>query len=641
MIRRLIIKELQEHWLPLSALVAVSFTGLFLVTLGSIVTEEAGNVLGALRSFLLTFGLPIALVISNRLVVREYQGKTQLFLESLPLTRARMIAVKYALGLVVMAGFVAVSLVMLLPVAAHRQPLTARFVEIVALRALVFTFLVYAYFFATGMLGRYRMAIYALTLVGLVVLTMTTDLELARFGPFALMNQTFPFEWDAFPVEPLLMAFGLGAAFSVLAFALALTREGSTAAMLAEKMSHREKMFVAAMLLGLMFLGGIFGKKPEKQPFAMPGAIVRHSPHATVSVDPGRDEDLEAARALASQVDKDIDGVVEYLGLKNSPPVYVAARRDLDPNLYERGELLNSEGVLARANFAAGGFDVDRFRMWLIREFVVTATDQRAELESKSWVLDGLGPFWINGHRAAPATDGLLSDRRLALRALYGTGAGTETRQTSLAAADLRNWRSFRERFGEGVAAGVAWSGLDVLSRHQGPERTRQFLQAVLASPAPKDVRALAFEWQNGVDVQLERIAGVPASRFLTMWREELDAARSALQADLARLPRLDGALLFAPLSPETRTAQYRVAFEPAPAADAPRVTLLHADLSGFSASVAPQELQREDIDVIHASSGELDGTWSRGARVYWTFSAEVTDLGCDVISGWKSQDIE
>src|SRR5205823_5445901 len=117
----LIDKEIREHWLPLGAVVAIGLLGLGLVTLGSIVTGEAGNPLEALRSFLLTFSIPIALVTCNRLVVREYQGKTQLFLESLPLTRARMILVKYVFGLTIVGGFVAIALAALLPLVAQRQ----------------------------------------------------------------------------------------------------------------------------------------------------------------------------------------------------------------------------------------------------------------------------------------------------------------------------------------------------------------------------------------------------------------------------------------------------------------------------------------------------------------------------------------
>jgi hypothetical protein len=210
-----------------------------------------------------------------------------------------------------------------------------------------------------------------------------------------------------------------------------------------------------------------------------------------------------------------------------------------------------------------------------------------------------------------------------------------------LSETDLRRWLSLREREGDGVATGVAWSGLDVLARRQGPERTRNFLKAALANQTPKDVRALWFERRNSVETQLETLAGMPMATFIAAWRAELDSARAALKSDLARLPRVRGEVWFDALSAETRAARYRVSLDPAPETAASRVTLLHANLSAFETTVRQQDLHREDVDAASSAAGELVGAWSRGGRLYWTFSMELSDLGCEVISGWNRREIE
>jgi hypothetical protein len=634
MIRNLLVKELREHWLALGSLVVFSLLGLLLVALSVLLAGEAGNALEALRFFIITFGVIAALVICGRLVVREYNGKTQLFLESLPLTRGHMIAVKYTLGLAILFSLVVGALAALLPIVARHQPVTILFVEIVCARAFAFAFFIYSFFFVTGMLGRYRMAIYLGIVVGLLVLTMTTDMELRRFGPLELMNTRFAFERDHFPAGALSQTLTLGVAFSAIGFLLGLMREGSVAAMLAEKMSHREKVFVTAVFLGFLFVGSMFDKAQQKRPFDLPGAIVEESGGVTVKLSVGQLQDRQAGEVLAMQIHGELAAAVEYLGLAYSPPVFITTRRDLDANRYELGELVRGEGVLARVNFSAPEFDRDRFLAWLVREFLIEATDGRARLESKMWILDGFGPFW---QRRRGVNVALADDRRLALRAVYGTTGGT-----GLSEVDLALWHSFRERVGEGVAAGVAWSGLDILARRYGPERSREFLRAVLASRAPDDARALWFEERNPIEEQFERHVGVPMTDFIAAWRNELDIARAALVNDLSRLPRVRGEVSFDALSADTWIARYRVAVDPQPEgpADASRITLLHANLSAGQTEVAPNDLLREDVDLTLNADGELPGTWTRGSRFYSTFSLEVPELGCEVISGWSRREI-
>ena len=74
-------KEAREHGPVLAATAVIGLVALFTI-LG--VAEDAGGRFVGLARFLLTMGPLIALVLANRLLVREYSGRTQFFLETLP-----------------------------------------------------------------------------------------------------------------------------------------------------------------------------------------------------------------------------------------------------------------------------------------------------------------------------------------------------------------------------------------------------------------------------------------------------------------------------------------------------------------------------------------------------------------------------
>src|SRR5687768_13097461 len=88
-------KEAREHGPVLAATAAIAVLGLFAM-LG--VAEDVGGRFVGLARFQLLLGPLIALVFANRLLVREYSGRTQFFLETLPIGRARVFATKWLLG---------------------------------------------------------------------------------------------------------------------------------------------------------------------------------------------------------------------------------------------------------------------------------------------------------------------------------------------------------------------------------------------------------------------------------------------------------------------------------------------------------------------------------------------------------------
>ena len=153
MIGTLLRKELRQHWWALLMVGAASVLG-YLILLGTaIIKGEGGASLAGLRLFILLIGTIAALVICHRFVAAEYQAKTQLFLEALPLPRWKMVTIKYGLGLAAIVLIVVLAFGMACLLAWHHQLLSLRFLAILAMRAFSFVWLIYSFFFLMGFMG--------------------------------------------------------------------------------------------------------------------------------------------------------------------------------------------------------------------------------------------------------------------------------------------------------------------------------------------------------------------------------------------------------------------------------------------------------------------------------------------------------
>jgi hypothetical protein len=186
----------------------------------------------------------------------------------------------------------------------------------------------------------------------------------------------------------------------------------------------------------------------------------------------------------------------------------------------------------------------------------------------------------------------------------------------------------------------VAWSGLKTLARRQGPERCRKFLRAVLGAKTTKDLRALLRERAKPLDRVLHDEAGEGLQPFFSQWQAELELARAELKGELERVPRLHGEVVFILLSADSRKVHYRARIERMSAPDA-RYSMLYHLLPAFDEEVGPKSIQREQNGYAERPEDELPETYSRGGRLYWTLALDAPALGCQVISGWKRQEIK
>jgi hypothetical protein len=310
--------------------------------------------------------------------------------------------------------------------------------------------------------------------------------------------------------------------------------------------------------------------------------------------------------------------------------VLVTHRADLDAGKFERGRLAKSEGFVVRANYTAPSFDRATFVAWLIPELLDYRSHGRTRREVARWVRDGVGEFWV---RRARAAEPLVADRSLALRAMYAVPEGV--RET-----DLTEWFRLRERVGEGVARGLAWSGLKALVAKRGEAGCQRFLRELYSPPVPRDLRAmfqdLRHPWTEALAHQEMTVAALVAS-----WSELLTQARRDLASDLAALPRLALTLEQTSATPSTTLLRIRLATSPTPTGEV-EYRIRHRSVTGLDEPLDEDDLIDESVrgrfDGI--VTADLTHSFPRGGRAIVGVAVFLPALGCDAISGWQRLNI-
>ncbi len=622
----LIGKEIRQHWWALALIGLFSLLGIGWVLLFTVMMEQGGSQLFSLRLHAMLLAI-CALILGNRLVVAEYGSQTQIFLESLPLPRLRIVLVKFFIGLTVMLACAETGLLIAMVLGARTEVYTPRFVGILHARYLVYTVFVYCLFFGMGFLGRYRFAAYALLIGGVAVLLRTRDILLHELPPIHLVGETFPFEREVYPVTSLIVTGGLALGFFLLGITLAVTREGSVSSLLGEKMSYRDKISLTALSLTIIVALNVIDRHREKPPYEMAGGISAEGTRlAAVTVAP---ESGPAAR-LANRLAADLDELADYLALERLPPVFVIERPDLDPDQFEYGWLADAEGIILRTAHRDPEWEYERCVERITGDVVEAATRGRAMKEERFWVIDGFTLLWpFRGGADEP----LDRDRHLLLRALHGTEMLGGIREPE----DLERWFSHQVRVGHEITAGIGWSMLRVLEREAGPEAARNFLRSVLAEDLPPNALSAWHDLRRPVAARFRDHTGMDLGEFLTLWNAELDLWRGELAGPLAEIPRLTGELDFVGEPGATSQARYR--FAPPPDANTEyfrRPVLLYGETAPFTTWLPEETTKRQPLDAAEVSEAWLRESWGAGVAVTWTFAADSPALRCRVISGWQ-----
>lgn len=513
MIRGLVGKELRQHGSIFALLFVLVLGALFLILGNEGIELASGGGFAGVRLAHFTF-IPLAsLMLAQMLIASEFRQKTQIFLEGLPLPRWRMLAVKFALGLTVLMTSLVGMLALAWWYARGSEALTARFLAILILKSAGWGWFVYTLCFAHGFLGRYRF-IFATIIFTALATMLNLGVKLSAFGPFALVDDRFPYERYVIPTHDLWVTGLLGFGMMLIGFALGHIRDATLATMLVEKMSAREKLFATLLcIIGLGVIASIEQQREDSTPVQMPGAIdvrqgVVHVSLASTGSSPTEGE-VAALHAVGQRVASSLERLVAYLGCTSFPPVFLVHRPDLAPGEIANGELKPAQGVLLRANLLHEEFDELKLLRKAVRLGLNAHRGGFATRERNAWVLDGL-PAWWNARDGPP--ESWTEARKRARDAMPKDFSGR----------DLRRWYTIRKSAEQSAAEDLAATGLAVLSSKYGEEPCRAFLRSAFSQARPADVRGWLQDVSRPLHRKLRSATGASEAEFVRQWRQSL-----------------------------------------------------------------------------------------------------------------------
>jgi len=522
MIRGLIEKELRQHGLALLFVLLLVWAGVVVILQNRFLHTAFGTPFAALRFLLLTF-VPLAcLVLGQALIDSEYQHKTQLFLEGLPLPRWRMIAIKYGLGLSLMLAAVAVVLAFAWRRSLVADAVTPRFLLLLALRSVCYVWFMWSLCFAHGFMGRYR---FLFGVIAFVIIKSSIIIQYLNFGvigPFELIGDRFAYERYLVPVTQLAVTAAYALFWTVTGLMLGLARDATISTALAQRMSSREKMLLTfGVVAGVLVLGGYAERSKTPSPVLLPGAVETTrggvQVAASAAVDQPTEEENAALDRVARRVADELSVVAVFLRCEKMPPVFIIHRRDLKPGTLEDGGIKKEQGVMVRANLTAKEFKMDTLLRWIVYEALARKSLGRLNLERNAWVLDGFTNWWLT-HRVSLGEDS--DELRAAIKAM----------PQDFSAHDLDRWLTLRQNAGKEEGRELAATGLRVLASRHGDEACRDFLVSVLGAEVKKDPRAWLCDVFNPVANRFRKTTGTSLEAFVAEWRD-------VLRKSSARLP--------------------------------------------------------------------------------------------------------
>ena len=605
--RALLRKELREHrWVLLAMLLMIALCQA-VTLLGA---GQMGSPMAAYQKVVALFAPLMALVLANRLVVREYMGRTQLFLETLPVHRSHVLALKWMLGAALLSLAMAACFGATLLAARGNVTLTPHYIALVAIRSASFIFLCYALAFTIGLMGRYRFVIWGVLIVSLIVADAAGQMAIAQWPPFHLVQESMVYERLKLPLSAVLITCGVAAALVAATFALALSAQGSLVVALSRRMTSREKSGVTIGILILLMAFTVIESRKAKPAFQLQQAV-RSETGPAVAV--GITTDRSESRKLANLLSSDLESLQSFLALPQAPSLAALPDDALDGDAFQRAALPNADGVVVRAAFTNSQFDRDGFRAYALASSMDWYSGGRSALEERRWLLDGVAQWLV-------ARDLPQQQEKLALRAAFAARL-LQARQRGAGSA-VGQWLTVREELGACLSDALAWRMVSSLAQQMGEQRFQSLSRAVLAVRPPNDARASLF--QPSFAQQLAK-AGAPDQATLA---REFGRLFSAEQARLA--PTLD----------QIAVPQVRFTARPMEG----RAYEVHyqvgkADEEGLPFSVRyvtlgpwPPEIPAEVLHRVDTTrAGVLPASFTRGTRLFTAIERREALLGCSV----------
>ncbi len=637
MIRRLqalVWKEFREHAVLLGvASLALPFAWLFfaLAAFGAPTTVSYLEIHANFMRFAL---IPFAFAVGNRLVVADLQGRSGRLLEALPMRRVEPLAVKWTLGALLLSIVAGGSMALGLLVASLREPIDLGLVASLVARTFGFTLSLWSFLFLMGQLGKLRVPLYLALGLALILLASTTELELMRFGPFALIGPDFAVVRDGVPWAPLLTSLAIGLGALVVVALLQLVREGGLEESLAKPMTSRERAMVGIAVCVILMVWSGLAPEPQPAPYRMSGDFILRSTRAPLVVGYGSADAREDAEALLARLEPSLLALMATMGWPALPEARVVLRTSLDGRTFELARLRPGDGALVRANFlAAASPDLEGLEAALVRGLLDDRTNHRAGFEPQAFVRAGFPLYFARcgPHRAAPDPGCELSAARRAMAVVALSGLGS----AAALGAGLEAFGRFREQVGDRVSESAAASGMVALARATSGRGPSAFARALFSAWAANDSRVALEALLSPPRARLLASTGIAWESLLALWQAELarEASDPEVHAIVERVsPRASASLALEREGESQRTLAIDVRV-PWSRTEGVVVTAWTAPLGPLDERVEEPDMRRDQVVLgpdEHERRIELAGRFSAGERVLVAIDVEDPTSGLE-----------
>lgn len=615
----LALKEVSEHALVLLLVLFGLAGGWTVFLLAAIGGPTTLTYLEAHATFV-RFALPtLGLALGNRLVVAELSGRTQRFLEALPMRPYEPLLVKWLLGLALLLGVAFASLAAAALVASAREPIDAPFLALLGLRTSVVVLWGWSFFFSMGLFGKLRVPLYLGLLLALAIVGGSTSLEISRFGPFALAGPDMALERREVPWAAVGECLALTAFFLAAGAGVTSLREGSVEERLQKPMSQRDLAMAGIAFFSILIVWGELSPTPEPAPYALPPDHVLHATALPIAVSYLDDDAEDDARVLLARLEASVGSLAEAAGYARLPQLRVVLRRSLDAATFEPVTLAESDGVLMRANFLRESDpDLDGLTAEVIAALCDARTGGRARLEPRRWAREGVALEWASTHRGPEAVAAGLSAARIAQALLATRARGPDP-------ARMARFELLREEVGARAAAALSATGIAAIRAERGDAAVSALVREAFPAGSTDDFRVVLRDWLRPPP---EAGAGISTEALGAAWSAEL--ARLRMRPDAAEIV---AALRDARAS---LTVERDVAGLPALVVRAETgapgrvLTVRHVVLGPFDRVVEDVTTETESVvaDALGHAEVRLEGRYATGDRVLVRVDLEGTPLG-------------
>jgi hypothetical protein len=592
--KALLRKEWREHrWFLLGLYLA----GSVMLGIAWILARSEITPLMSWQRLVAAFGPLAAVLLSNRLVMREYGAGTQLFLEALPVGRGRVLAVKWMFGWTALLLFFVPAFGLVLFCVHERVNLANGLPVAVGLRSAAWLAFLYAGAFAVALTLRLRFFVWGMLFFGGVLLNQQMRQSLAHYPPLSLVLDELVLE-SAIPWSWIAVATALASGFAAVACLLAFAGRGALPLVLARPLSARTRTMVAFAIAGFAGLTTLLEHRTQAPPFQLEDAV---SSRGEPAVRVGWRQDVAGmpAAQLAERIAVDLATVRDWLGLGRLAQTALVADVWREPDDVGFSSASGNQ-VVIRAALGAPEVSVAQLQETVrVAQIIDQAPIQRFR-EDRDWLLWGFSGWW-GGPRDA-ARRALLGRRAAAAGRLlkaHGMDAGAALRQVGVA----------NELLGDCLVDALAWRAVQSLHDRLGEARFRALMRTALAGPAGDDARAL-FGIRSTADLLAQ--AGYPLDELAQSVDQALvSSATAALPALRVQVVPQAGAMA---------ALRYRVDGLLPPGLDV-RYTVLKP----MDARPSTTDMQR----VGGKAAGMIPATFARGTRVLVAAEAPDPDLQC------------